>query len=1048
MQTFTFLSNSGSQFQVSKLENFIVNGRYTKIEEYGNIDPASETATITGYCGSPAHEMAIKRLFNWNSLGHTWLNWYVAEPATFEHDGLEKRDCAYCGESETRVIPKLERETYTATFVADGRVVASVDFQKGTTSIDEPAVPARDRYTGAWEPYTLNDEDLTINAVYTLIKSDDAEEIETESTIEHYTEKDNVLFRVKATSAAKIVKSVVSQSIPLDIVLVVDQSGSMDDVLGGSVKKVDALKDAANSFIASVAENARLTGAVHRIGIVGFGLAGSYSGYQTNENSELLTGANGVVNYSDVTPADYASALLPVLNGNETNAALTQAVAAIEARGSTAADLGLEMAKGVFSNNDSTGRDRVVIFMTDGEPTYTNGFQNQVANSAVYNAGLLKKAYDALVYSVGIFGSSESENRKIKSFMNAVSSNYPNAKTYMNLGTAASDVFSITASHTDALNDVFRTITTESLSHTAPFDNVTLIKTLSPYVTLTAPQEETLRIDVIRQYGVSNDQISVTRDEQGRTQIRIDGLTPYEVTDAEGNVSYEVAIEFFASLNENAAAAGTYAVDTDDSGIMLGGDAVGYEAAFGTNELTLSAKKTRYIFTINGEVYEIAEGSTVSAAVPETDFAADWQFSGWNTTGVSNANGTIIDATLVKAPRTVTWHTADGDVQQIYTEGQFLTPPEVADRADGSKFLSWDKSLPTVMLDQDLEFTAVYGPHIHRYNAELTTKATCTTDGLLTYTCMCGDVYTEPVAAIGHNYEAITATGDSDPNRCTFVCTNCGDRYEYALNYKVEERTYYGSRTLYEFALTDDDLETGMQPDGSIDVRVPLNEFQGTARNVKVRRYVNGVWENVPAKIEDGFLVITADHFTPYEVQFTFDCNETGNHSWNSGTVTKEATCKEPGEITCTCETCEGTNVVYTVLNSDNHANYGSHVENAKAATCKADGYTGDTVCDGCGATLQAGTVISKATVQHSLTHIDAKAATTEAEGNVEYYHCSICGKNFSDANGTTELAKVSIDKLIPQKDPNACKYCGEVHKGPFGWLIKIIHSILAIFKK
>ncbi len=92
--------------------------------------------------------------------------------------------------------------------------------------------------------------------------------------------------------------------------------------------------------------------------------------------------------------------------------------------------------------------------------------------------------------------------------------------------------------------------------------------------------------------------------------------------------------------------------------------------------------------------------------------------------------------------------------------------------------------------------------------------------------------------------------------------------------------------------------------------------------------------------------------------------------------------------------------------------------------------------------------------------HVDAKAATTSAEGNVEYYHCTVCGKNFSDANGTTELSKVTTDKLQkpdepttekpkddkPQKDYSACKYCGEQHTGAFGWLIKIIHSILALF--
>ena len=476
---------------------------------------------------------------------------------------------------------------------------------------------------------------------------------------------------------------------------------------------------------------------------------------------------------------------------------------------------------------------------------------------------------------------------------------------------------------------------------------------------------------------------------------------------------------------------------------MLGDDALGYEATFGTNSLNLSAKKTRYIFTINGEVYEIAEGSTVAAAVPETDFAVDWQFSGWNTTGVSNANGTIIDATLVKAPRTVIWHTADGDTTQVYTQGEFLTPPEVPDCADGSKFLGWDKSLPTVMLDRDLEFTAVYGPHIHRYVSELTKKATCTEDGLLTYTCICGDSYTETVDAGGHNYEAITATGDSDPTRCTFVCTYCGDKYEYALNYKVEDRSYWGSRTVYEFALTDDNLETGMQPDGSIDVRIPLNEFQSTATRVKVQRYVNGKWESVPAVIEDGFLVITADHFTPYEVQFTFSCNETGEHTWDQGKETKAATCTEEGEMTYTCETCESTKT--TPISKKDHTPGEWIVD--REATCKEAGGKHQE-CAVCHETINTDVIPAS---EHDLTHIKAKAATAEAEGNVEYYHCNVCGKNFSDAAGTVELAKVSIDKLPkpddgqnPQRNPNTCKWCGSVHNGFFQKIIGFFHSILA----
>ena len=70
-----------------------------------------------------------------------------------------------------------------------------MDFPKGATEIEEPAVPAKDRYIGEWEDYTLSDSDLTINAVYTLIKSENASDIKTDSSIIHYTDADDVLFK-------------------------------------------------------------------------------------------------------------------------------------------------------------------------------------------------------------------------------------------------------------------------------------------------------------------------------------------------------------------------------------------------------------------------------------------------------------------------------------------------------------------------------------------------------------------------------------------------------------------------------------------------------------------------------------------------------------------------------------------------------------------------------------------------------------------------------------------------------------------------------------
>ena len=58
--------------------------------------------------------------------------------------------------------------------------------------------------------------------------------------------------------------------------------------------------------------------------------------------------------------------------------------------------------------------------------------------------------------------------------------------------------------------------------------------------------------------------------------------------------------------------------------------------------------------------------------------------------------------------------------------------------------------------------------------------------------------------------------------------------------------------------------------------------------------------------------------------------------------------------------------------------------------------------------------------ISHSLTHVAAKAATTKSEGNIEYWHCSICGKYFSDANATNEItAAQTITARLQDDDDN-----------------------------
>ena len=67
----------------------------------------------------------------------------------------------------------------------------------------------------------------------------------------------------------------------------------------------------------------------------------------------------------------------------------------------------------------------------------------------------------------------------------------------------------------------------------------------------------------------------------------------------------------------------------------------------------------------------------------------------------------------------------------------------------------------------------------HSYTSQVTTEATCETAGVRTYTCsLCGDSYTESIAALGHSYESVvTAPTCTDKGYTTYTCSLCGDSY-------------------------------------------------------------------------------------------------------------------------------------------------------------------------------------------------------------------------------------------------------------------------------
>ena len=211
---------------------------------------------------------------------------------------------------------------------------------------------------------------------------------------------------------------------PLDIVLVLDASGSMDDPMGDGddTKRIVALKSAANSFIDEIAkQNATVKDAAkqHQVAIVKF------AGDKTDKvgNDTYYDGRNWY-NYSQVMKT-----LAPCTN--DTKDDFSSQVNAIKPAGATNAAAGLELAKGQTSGRSDAKK--IAIFFTDGKPTKYSDFEPDVASSAVGHAKKMKDA-GAMVYSIGIFeGAAPAkypDPQRVydeNNFMHAVSSNYPSA---------------------------------------------------------------------------------------------------------------------------------------------------------------------------------------------------------------------------------------------------------------------------------------------------------------------------------------------------------------------------------------------------------------------------------------------------------------------------------------------------------------------------------------------------------------------------------------------------------------------------------------------
>ncbi|MCI7013312.1 MAG: VWA domain-containing protein [Clostridium sp.] len=310
----------------------------------------------------------------------------------------------------------------------------------------------------------------------------------------------------------------VTEDIPTDIVLVLDQSGSMaelfpikvsaaDPTLGANpgyykyklgifdfnvyyrngnwyynvpilgqqelndhdtiyLTRLDALKNTVSTFANAVAEKAKGEDGTletgddvnHRIAVVGFASSGTEYNEDKYENTEVFVGATQYT-YGNSAIAQYSNALQS-MNTSIGKNNIANSIKALDAYGGTFTDLGMEMANGILNVNkieEGTKRNRVVIVFTDGLPG-TGKYDSTVGNAAISQGSTAKSTYGATVYTVGIFDGADATSAGNSSGNDTQKANWFMQNLSSNNGAVQSPSYYLSAGDADALNDIFEKI--------------------------------------------------------------------------------------------------------------------------------------------------------------------------------------------------------------------------------------------------------------------------------------------------------------------------------------------------------------------------------------------------------------------------------------------------------------------------------------------------------------------------------------------------------------------------------------------------------------
>lgn len=318
---------------------------------------------------------------------------------------------------------------------------------------------------------------------------------------------------------------------------------------------IEALKGAVNTFVNNVQKSAAGSDGVsgtdddvkHRISIVKFSgeiRRDSWSGLVVG-NDTYRSGGN---------TWNYTQPMTDLLDMryDKNSTLIIEAVNSIKPAGGTRSDYGMQVAseimKEAHSENDYD-RNQVVIMFTDGEPTKSNVFSDEVANDAISAAAEIKNYDKATVYTVGVFEGADGtvpdspddmDDRwynETNRYMHLVSSNFPDATGYshykgweekdqwggLNSSLEDGESYYLSASDSESLNDIFETISDNISSSTVDLGSESVVRDIVTPQFVMPEEPDDIRVSIMdAQYNTVGELTWSNSSYAPRIQVTID----------------------------------------------------------------------------------------------------------------------------------------------------------------------------------------------------------------------------------------------------------------------------------------------------------------------------------------------------------------------------------------------------------------------------------------------------------------------------------------------------------------------------------------------